>query len=115
MIAAVAGLGVTGGGGAQGYARMTSKLQYRTGGGSWADITGTEGTGYEASRFSGGPGEPGDNTPAGVFNGIGTVTGLTAGTIYEVRALGYYRTDASAPARPIGGMSAVVTVKQVAA
>ena len=113
--AVLAGVYYAGGGGAQGYARMTSKLQYRTGGGSWADIAGTEGTGYEASRFSGGPGEPGDNTPAGVFNGIGTVTGLTAGTIYEVRALGYYRTDASAPARPIGGMSAVVTVKQVAA
>ncbi len=103
----------SGGSGAIGTTRLVTKHQYRLPGGSWVDVSGTEGAGSDATRANGGPGEPPENSPGSPYGAIGHITGLTAGTYYEVRALAYY--DAGvASAKPATGVGCVLIAKQVA-
>ena len=103
----------SGGSGAIGTTRLVTKHQYRLPGGSWVDASGTEGAGSDATRANGGPGEPPENSPGSPYGAIGHITGLTAGTYYEVRALAYY--DAGvASAKPATGVGCVLIAKQVA-
>ncbi|WP_066486140.1 hypothetical protein [Sphingomonas sp. CCH9-F2] len=104
----------SGGSGAIGETRLQTKHQYRVPSGSWVDVSGSEGMGSSATRANGGPGEPPENNPGSPYDAIGHITGLTAGTYYEVRALAYYDTSMGSTAKPATGVACVLIAKQVA-
>ena len=104
----------SGGSGAIGETRLQTKHQYRVPSGSWVDVSGSEGMGSSATRANGGPGEPPENNPGSPYDAIGHITGLTAGTYYEVRALAYYDTSIGSTAKPATGVACVLIAKQVA-
>ena len=104
----------SGGSGAIGETRLQTKHQYRLPGGSWVDVSGSEGMGSSATRANGGPGEPPENNPGSPYGAVGHITGLNPGTFYEVRALAYYDTSAGTNSKPATGVGCTLIAKQVA-
>lgn len=82
--------------------RYAGKLQYRAGGGSWADAQ-AEVTGTTATTRS-----TGDSTPGSLSLTV-TIGGLSAGTTYEIRAI--YR-KVSGPANVSGAINGDMSAQQ---